>query len=144
MNTRTVRQVLLPCLLSLALLGGCATNPVTGKQDFVLFRTDLSAAQVTKWIRQAFGKIDGKLNFFLFDARTGRYPTRPSVSKSVNITANPCHDTTITSQALRTSNQRLSSSMLFCQRQAKHQTRRQRRRLLSSNDEKVAHRSSSG
>jgi len=40
MKLKPVRLVSLVCVLSLALLGGCATNPVTGKQDFVLMSED--------------------------------------------------------------------------------------------------------
>jgi hypothetical protein len=56
-----------------------------GAQDFVLFRTDLSASQVASWIRQAFGKIDGTLNFFLFDRERNRYDRSPSVRKDLHI-----------------------------------------------------------
>ncbi|NQT87209.1 VCBS repeat-containing protein [bacterium] len=56
-----------------------------GKQDFVLFQTDLSVAILSKWIRQAFGKIEGKLNFFIFDAEHGRYSRSPTVRKNISI-----------------------------------------------------------
>ncbi|MFW6161430.1 MAG: FG-GAP repeat domain-containing protein [Planctomycetota bacterium] len=56
-----------------------------GALDFAMLKTDISATQVAKWMRQSFGKIDGKLNFYLFDRDDNRYPRYPSWSKDVRM-----------------------------------------------------------
>ena len=48
-----------------------------GALDFAMFKTDITPTMVAKWIRQCFGKIDGYLNFYLFNKAANCYGSRP-------------------------------------------------------------------
>jgi len=56
-----------------------------GALDFAMFKTDITVTEIAKWVRQSFGKIDGDLNFYLFDRKDGSYPRRPSFSKPIRM-----------------------------------------------------------
>ena len=56
-----------------------------GALDFAMFKTDITATEVAKWVRQSFGKIDGYLNLYLFDRAGNRYDRRPVYSKSISM-----------------------------------------------------------
>ena len=56
-----------------------------GALDFAMFKTDITATEVAKWVRQSFGKIDGRLNLYLFDRRANRYDRRPAYTKDIRM-----------------------------------------------------------
>jgi len=56
-----------------------------GALDFAMFETDIRVTEVAKWIRQSFGKIDGRVNFYFFDREAGRYPRRRSYAKPIRM-----------------------------------------------------------
>jgi len=53
--------------------------------DFAMLRTDITATDVGKWVRQSFGEIDGDLNIYLFDRSRNRYPRRPAYTKKIRM-----------------------------------------------------------
>ncbi|HRT96022.1 MAG TPA: VCBS repeat-containing protein, partial [Planctomycetota bacterium] len=48
-----------------------------GCLDFAMYKTDITVTEIAKWVRQAFGQIEGNLNFFLFNRAANCYGTRP-------------------------------------------------------------------
>ena len=53
--------------------------------DFAMLKTDITATDVGKWVRQSFGEIDGDLNFYLFDRGRNRFPRRPAYTKKIRM-----------------------------------------------------------
>jgi len=56
-----------------------------GTMDFAMFKTDITVTEIAKWVRLNLGKIDGDINFFLFDGKRRRYDRRPSYTKTVHL-----------------------------------------------------------
>jgi len=56
-----------------------------GALDFAMFKTDITPVDIGNWIRQCMGKIDGYVNFFLFDRKGNEYPQRPAYSLPVSL-----------------------------------------------------------
>ncbi len=56
-----------------------------GTLGFAMYKTDITVTEIAKWVRQAFGQIEGRLNFYLFDKAANRYPRRPDFSMSITM-----------------------------------------------------------
>jgi hypothetical protein len=56
-----------------------------GALDFAMFKTNISATDIANWFRLNMGKIDGDLNFYLFDRAKNRYPRRPAFVKAIRM-----------------------------------------------------------
>ena len=54
-----------------------------GALDFAMYKTDIAVTEIGKWIRQCFGKIEGDLNFYLFDKKADAYNRRVSFTKKI-------------------------------------------------------------
>jgi len=56
-----------------------------GALDFAMFKTDITPTMIAKWVRMSLGKIEGNLNFYLFDRQRRRYPRRPTFTKPIRM-----------------------------------------------------------
>jgi len=56
-----------------------------GTLGFAMFKVDISPTDLARWIRLNLGKIDGDLNFYLYDKARGRYPRSPSYTKPIRM-----------------------------------------------------------
>ncbi|MFP4055805.1 MAG: FG-GAP repeat domain-containing protein [Candidatus Brocadiia bacterium] len=56
-----------------------------GSVDFAMFKTDITVTEIAKWFRQNLGRIEGSLNFFLFDRAERRYPRGASFSMPIEL-----------------------------------------------------------
>ncbi len=55
-----------------------------GALDFAMFKTDITPVDIGNWIRQCMGRIDGDVNFFLFNKKENAYE-RPAYSLPVSL-----------------------------------------------------------
>ena len=53
--------------------------------DFAMYKTDITVTEIAKWVRQSFGKIDGNLNFYLFDPKKRAFSRRPAFIKPIRM-----------------------------------------------------------
>ncbi len=56
-----------------------------GALDFAMFKTDITPTMIAKWVRMSLGKIEGNLNFYLFDRRRRAYPRRAAFVKPIRM-----------------------------------------------------------
>lgn len=56
-----------------------------GALDFAMFKTDITPTMIAKWVRMSLGKIEGNLNFYLFDRQRRGYSRRPTFTKSIRM-----------------------------------------------------------